>query len=226
MLDDLSTHILRNYGLAFDELVERGMILDSNGLVPFLTHKLTTLSWSADAKLSYLFGDYYTIEHYCEMLTRRDFCFIFSDGGLVQINYEIEESSIKKHRLSYIPCPYSFNSEDLEIYSLAELPTVYSGDELRRQFRLTTPIRFDFDADFADERHDYSHVTLNKESCRLPAYGPVSLGHFFRFILRYFYESEFTGLNDWDELQPRIYRRTLRHPPIHELHLDTAAKHY
>ena len=158
-------------------------------------------------------------------LDQRDFCFCFSDGGLVQIRYDIEDGAILSHRLCYFPCPFSFAPEDSEGIALSELPLLFSADELRFRIKLASPIRFDFNAELSDSRHAHSHLSLNKESCRLPAYGPVSLGHFLRFVLRYFYEAEFSSLNEWEELKPRLYQRTLSHPPPHELHLETTASY-
>lgn len=224
-MDHLASRILAEYNAATDELLERELLIDSRSLIPFETQQRTMLSWSGGAHLSYLYGEYSTLEHYRAMLNQRDFCLCFADGGLVQIRYDIEDKEIVSHRLCYFPCPFSFESEDLEGISLSDVPLLFSADELRTRFRLASPIRFDFDADIADERHAHSHVSLNKETCRLPAYGPVSLGHFFRFILRYFYEVEFANLNEWEDLTPQLYRRTLQHPPPHEFHLDTASSY-
>ena len=224
-MDQLAEQILRDYKWAMDELIERELLIDSNSLIPFVSHQRTVLSWSGDAHLSYLFDEYSNLDSYRAILDRRDFCFCFSDGGLVQIRYDIEDGSISSHRLCYFPCPFSFVPEDSEGIALAELPLLFNADELRFRIKLASPIRFDFDAELADDRHAHSHVSFNKESCRLPAYGPVSLGHFLRFVLRYFYETEFSALNEWEDLKPRLYRRTLPYPPPHELHLETAASY-
>ena len=205
-----------------DELIGRKLLMDCCTLVPFESRQGTVLSWSGGAHLSYLFAEYSTLEHYQAILDLRDFCFCFSDGGLVQIRYEIQDRAIIRHRLCYFPCPFSFTYEDSEGISLAELPYLFSAEELRTRLRLATPIRFDFDAEFTDGHHAHSHFSINKESCRVPAYGPVSLGHFLRFVLRYFYETEFVGLGEWDVLKPRFYQRTLCYPSPHELHLESA----
>lgn len=224
-MDQLATKILAEYRSATEELLDRGLLIDSGELIPFETQLRTMLSWSGGAHLSYLYGEFTTLDHYRAILKQRDFCFCFADGGVVQIRYDIEDKEISSHRLCYFPCPFSFDAEDLEGISLSDLPLVFNADELRSRLRLASPIRFDFDADIADARHAHSHVSINKETCRLPAYGPVSLGHFLRFILRYFYETEFENLSEWDDLAPLLYRRTLQHPPPHEFHLDTASSY-
>ena len=221
-MDQLASQILAEYSAATDEIIERELLIDSRSLIPFESQQRTMLSWSGGAHLCYLYGEYSTLEHYCAILEQRDFCLCFADGGLVQIRYDIKDRAIISHRLCYFPCPFSFDSEDSEGVSLSVLPLLFSANELRSRIKLASPIRFDFDAELSDERHARSHVSLNKETCRLPAYGPVSLGHFFRFILRYFYETEFSSLNEWERLRPRFFRRTLQHPPPHEFHLETA----
>jgi hypothetical protein len=110
-------------------------------------------------------------------------------------------------------------------FSLSELPALFAAEELRSRLKLTSPVRFDYDSEFSDERHAHSHVSFNKDTCRIPAYGPISLGHFIRFILRYFYETEFASLEGWEELRPQLFVRTLPHPPPHELHFDTAVSY-
>src|SRR5207245_2532733 len=79
-------------------------------------------------------------------------------------------------------------------------------------------------AEFFDEYHHYSHVTTIKKTCRVPAFGPLSVGHFLRFVLSYFYQSHFSNDESFDELQARSYSRTLSMPPGHELFFETSIK--
>jgi hypothetical protein len=225
-MDKMAVKILAEHKAIVDELLDRDLLIDSCALIPFETEERTMLSWSGGAHLSYLYGEYSTVKNYCDILTQRDFCLCFSDGGLIQIRYVIENEEIVSHRLCYFPCPFSFESEDLEGIALAEIPLLLNAEELRMRLRLASPIHFDFDSAMTDEKHAHAHVSMNKETCRLPAYGPISMGHFYRFVLRYFYEVEFADLNDWEDITPRLYRRTLQHPPPHEFHLDTASSYY
>jgi hypothetical protein len=222
-MDALASRLLREFQIALDELIERELLLDANPLSALETHSHTTLSWSSGAHLSYLFGEYQRIAQYQAILDGRDFSMCMFDGGLLQIRYDVADEQVIQHRLSYFPCPFTFTDDELEGFSLSELPLLFAADELRARVRLTTPVRFDYDAENSDERHAHSHMSFNKVTCRVPAYGPLSIGHFVRFVLRYFYEAEFTDLAAWEELQPRLYYRTLPYPPPHEFHLDTAA---
>lgn len=224
-MDKLASGIMLEYQQAIDDLNEEGLLIDLNYLVPQITQYKTILSWSNNANLSYLFSEYSQLDHYRAILENRDYSFCFADGGIVQIRYDISDKTIIGHRLSFFPCPYTFTSDETIDISLSELPLYFSAEELRSRLKLISPIRFDYDAELADERHSPAHFTINKDSCRVPAYGPVSLGHFIRFVLRYFYETEFASKDDWDELKPRLYLRTLHYPPPHELHIETAAEY-
>lgn len=221
-MDHLATEILYEYQYAVDELIEQGMLIDSNPLLPHTTRHCTILSWSNNAHLSYLFSEYSQLDHYVAILNNRDFSFCFADGGLIQIKFDIKHKEITGHRLSYFPCPFKFTAEELQEITLAELPLLFNAEELRKRLKLISPIRFDYDAVQNDDRHAHSHVTLNKDSCRVPAYGPVSFGHFMHFVLRYFYELEYYDFDCWEGIKPRFYTRTLPSPSPHELHFETS----
>lgn len=222
-MDKLAAQIINEYNEITDTLINKELLIDSNYLVPIVTREKTILSWSNGGHLSYLFGEYSSIDHYLAILNQRDFSFCFSDGALVQIRYDVIERSITGHRLCYFPCPFHFSPDERQDFSLSDIPVLFSADEIRSRFKLVSPIRFDFDENFSDERHSNSHVSINKNSFRLPAYGPISLGHFFRFILRYFYEDAFPCAVGLEDLRFRLYARTLPIPSPHEFHLETSS---
>jgi hypothetical protein len=202
-------------------LTEQQLLIDSNPLCLETHQGFELLSWNNKANLSYLFGEYSTLDHYLKIIENRDFVFLFADGGVIQLYYKLERDTVSKHRLCYYPCPYAFDPQDWEGISISEIPSLMSAEDLIQNIRLATPIRFDFDANFSDDKHAHSHVTLNKDTCRVPAYGPISLGHFSRFIIRYFYEGQIPDGEDGINLSPTIYKRTLG-TPIHEMHFDTS----
>ncbi|AYQ36685.1 hypothetical protein BLA9940_07002 [Burkholderia aenigmatica] len=214
--------ITEDYKLFVDALTEKELLIDSNPLAQYQVEGCDRISWSRAGNLAYLFTDYSSIEQYVQVLNNRDFNFCFIDGGLAQIDYTIKGDEVIKHRLCYIPCPFSYNPADWPDIPLSDIPSMMGPEDFLRNAKLASPIRFDFDSKFQDERHAYSHVTLNKQTCRIPAYGPVSLGHFFRFVIRYFYE-ETVEMGEWlADVRPRLYSRTLEHPSPHEIHIDSA----
>lgn len=214
--------ILDDFTLFLDELTERGLLIDGNPLIAFHFKNKTRLSWSTSANLAYLFTEHSSIEQYVEVLQRRDFSFCLFDGGLIQVDYTIEDDEVVAHRLCYIPCPFEYEPSQWLGIPLAEIPSMMSVGEFIKSARLSSPIRFDFDSEFSDEKHAHSHLTLNKQTCRIPAYGPISLGHFLRFILRYFYEPQFDAGNWLADVRPKLYTRTLPHPSPHEIHIESS----
>jgi hypothetical protein len=221
-MNSIVKRVLEEFQFFLDALTERELLIDCNSLVPRYSTEGTRISWSTTTGLSYLFTDYSTIEQYVEILNKRDFCLCFLDGGLIQIDYYIKDDEITFHRLCYVPCPFKYEASEWVDISLSDIPSMMNGSDLLRDTRLASPIRFDFDENVRDDKHAYSHVSINKQSCRIPAYGPISLGHFFRFVLRYFYEEHFDADMWWTELQPRLYSRTLEHPSPHEIYIESA----
>lgn len=210
---------------AYNVLAEIGAVIDSHGVViREVGRDHVTLSWDTRPALSYLFGSYCTVEQFRELLVRRDFNLCLSDGSCIQIYYEIAEAEIVRHRLAYYPCPVSFDREELAHFGLFDIIDDLAPAEASRRFKLVSPIRFDFDAEVLDDRHPYSHLTFLKDTCRLPVYGPVSVGHFLRFVLRYFHDEWLQAFLDGDLLVPQMWHRTLSVPNTLEMFLDTSVR--
>src|SRR5262249_4216472 len=143
----------------------------------------------------------------------------------IQMRYEIEGDEIVGHRLCYLPCPVAIEPEEITDFGLIDIIEVLTQKELTSRFKLVTPIRFDFDIQ-EDDVHAASHVTAGKNTCRIPAFGPLSVGHFMYFVLGYFYNDEFQTEDDFEFLEPRLHGRTLFNPPGHRLFVDTSVKPY
>ena len=230
-MNQFARQLLENYNDLMDCLIEEGLLIDSNPLEVQEYEVLedsgekirkTNLTWSGMSGLSYLMEEHASIEQYTEIVKRRDFNFCLYDGSLIQIHYQVSNDGIIKHRLCYVPCPFFYPTEEHIGLGLCDIPDLMNESDFRREIRLCSPIRFDFDAKFFDDKHSHSHVTLNRSTCRLPAYGPVSLGHFIRFIFRYFYEEKFEASSWWHDYSPRIYTKTLASPFPHEFHLQSS----
>lgn len=221
-MDSTVRRLLEDFHFFLEALAERGLLIDANNLVPRVSKSGTVVTWGSGANLSYLFSEYASIGQYVQMLENRDFCLCLSDGALIQIAYLVEEGEVQSHRLCYVPCPFEYNSAEWPGFTLSEIPAMMAASDFLYSARLASAVRFDFDANHSDGRHAHSHVTINKATCRIPAYGPISLGHFFRLILRYFYEEHF-DIDSWsDAPRPQLYARTLSHPSPHEIHIESA----
>lgn len=65
---------------------------------------------------------------------------------------------------------------------------------------LRSPMRFDYDPGAAGVDHPAGHLHVSHQQCRIPVFGPVSLGHFVRFVFRHFYPDDWRVhgfLRDW-----------------------------
>lgn len=218
----LAKEIIAEFNGFRDSLIERDLLIDSNDLHQFNSKDRTILSWEKNAKLSYLFENYSTIAQFQMIMEKRDFNFCMYDGGIFQIFYDLREGDIFRHRLCYVPCPFHYSSDFWEGYSLSEIPEIMGTADFIAAARLSSPVRFDFDSVMTDKKHAHSHFSFNSQSCRIPAYGPISLGHFFRFIMRYFYELDFDSHSCWEDLKPKKFKRTLDNFIPHEFHIDTS----
>jgi hypothetical protein len=228
---DLARKIQDEHQAFMDALIERSLLIDAN---PLEVHEYQaydsrgrptsemSLVWGGASGLSYLFSEHSSIEQYLEAIRRRDYNFCLADGSIIQIHYRLERDGVKYHRLCFQPCPYPYPFDGQEDLGLADIPDLMSPGELIRDVRLASPIRFDFDRHFSDEKHAHSHLTINRASCRVPAFGPVSLGHFMRFIFRYFFEAEFDEPGWWPEVNPKVFAKTLTYPAPHEFHLESS----
>lgn len=228
----LARKILEEHRAFTDVLAERGLIIDANSLdlheyqlVDEDTGKVshgTSLAWSGISGLSYLFSEFSSVEQYLEAVRRRDYNFCLADGSIIQIHYRLDEDEIKYHRLCFHPCPFPYPLEEQEGLGLIDIPELMNAGELIKELRLVSSIRFDFDGKFSDDKHAHSHLTINRSSCRVPAFGPISLGHFMRFVFRYFYETEFDVPGWWPEINPKVFAKTLAYPAPHEFHLESS----
>lgn len=225
--------LLEDYNALMNSLIESDLLIDANPLdvqeydvVEESGERIrkTNLTWAGASGLSYLLEEHASIEHYMEIVKRRDFNFCLYDGSLIQIHYQVANDAVVKHRLCFVPCPFAYPKEEQLGLGLSDIPELMSENDMRRDIRLCSPIRFDFDNNFQDDKHSHSHVTLNKSTCRLPAYGPVSLGHFIRFVFRYFHEERFEASNWWQDFSPRVYTKTLANPFPHEFHLQSSTE--
>lgn len=129
--------------------------------------------------------------HYKNLYTELDKARCFNikmlDGALIQLQFEVLNDEILKHRLAFFPTPH-FEPYETE-------PELYDVDELYAEILseavVAFPIRFDYDATddrHTDVHHPKSHLTLGQyQNCRIPVSAPLTPFDFVSFILRNFY---------------------------------------
>ena len=210
------------YGI--DLLVDRELVIDTNNVVVGEAAGRYTITWGPHARLAYLFGTYTSLNQYIALVLNRDYTALLVDGSALQIHYAVEGDEIISHRLCYFPCPFIVDPAEIDDYGLTEIPDLLSDKEFKSRLKLVTPIRFDFDLSLQDDIHYHSHVTAGKDSCRIPAFGPLSVGHFLYFVLGYFYQEHFPTDDAFEDLEPTLLGRTLNNPPGHRLFFDTAIR--
>lgn len=227
-MSKLSNNLNDTHRAFINNITELGLALDTNPLLKMeykiKENLINHLSWSHHTHLSYLFSEHFSIKQYIELLKKRDFTLLLRDGAAIQIEYKIEKNTVLKHRLCYFPSPINYQDIDLYEMSLEEYLQCLSAKELISEAKLVTPIRFDYDCNFQDDKHANSHLTLNKNSFRLPVYGPIDMAKFFKFIIRYFYEEYFFKIELWDGVVQYINTNTLSSPDMHEFYFNSAQK--
>jgi hypothetical protein len=219
-LGRLALHIKSEIEIITAVLAKAGLLRDSNSPVIKASYISTSVSWQSNPHLSYCFGSYGRIAHYCELLNKRDYNLLFVDGSIVQFFYYLEKDRVTKHMLCYYPCPYDFSPEEIEELGISDLPDIIGGDELLGRIKLVSPIRFDFDLKPRPKDHPFSHLSAIKDTCRIPAFGPISVGHFVRFVIRYFYAERFQEIVSRYEMKPIVYERLMDKENVHEFYIE------
>lgn len=118
---------------------------------------------------------------------------MLQDDALIQTSYDVRDDEVVAHRLCYYPCPFDLTEWDVGsaggVLDAVEMLTdsVADGNDDLQLVRFQGPVRFGFDIRDRRPVHECSHLHLASADCRLPVFGPVSAGQFFRFLLRSFY---------------------------------------
>jgi hypothetical protein len=158
----------------------------------------TNVRQSLDARR---FSEFGALDDYLTALRRGDFACVLLDGSLLQIAFAFRGDELVTHRLCFHPCPIDLSPQEIEGMPLDEMIELYLENDWRSRLRLRTPLRFDFDVSAAKIMHSASHLHLSGSHCRIPVFGPLSLGHFVRFVFRHFYPDLLPyhlDLKDWN----------------------------
>lgn len=170
---------------------------------------LVTWSGTASAAPFVPDTDFATISEYRRLLREGQFSCMLFDGSLLQLSFSFINDELTKHRMVYFPCPLALSQDELsaanelgflDLFDLMLTDAVPAADEDEGEseregeredrsdkLRLRSPLRFDYDRDAAGEGHPGCHLHIAEESVRWAAFGPLSLGHFVRFVFRHFY---------------------------------------
>lgn len=171
------------------ELIGKGLADDQNfPMVRQTSEQLWEVSFSGAEHVSIAMSDIDYKIIYDELVEKRSFSVKLIDGGLVQLMYRFENSTLVKHRLTYYPSP--------SLRPFHDDPESYMRDEIFLEIVsrriIPFPLRFDFDIEAAkDILHPCCHLTLGDvKGCRIPVGAPLTPRQFIEFVVRNFYQTE------------------------------------
>lgn len=202
-------------------LLEEGLAIDSNSAIIRESGNDLILTWAnaPDRLFDALVGKFASITEYRNLIENRHYHCMLFDGSIIQFGYLFTNNILSKHRNCYYPCPLIITSSDIEaiqsghdFVTLFDLLLTQEIDTLRagisksefsneqNLLRFSTPFRFDYDPSSQTDTHPASHLHVLNEECRWPVFGPISVGHFVRFVFRHFYPkvwSQYDVLRNW-----------------------------
>ena len=130
-----------------------------------------------------------TIEEYRGWIEHSGYAAVLLDGAILQISFDFSGDELVGHRLLYFPCPFDFDRSLLmgTDLSMVEIIDLYADPVSPGEFRLRSPVRFDYTKAEISPDHPPSHMTFQWRRVRVPVSAPLSLGHFVHFVFKYFY---------------------------------------
>lgn len=165
-----------------------------------------------------------TVAEYRDFMDAQTYSAVLYDGAIVQISYDFSGNDLVGHRLCYYPCPFDMDPELIRTEPLSDLIDVYRENN-ETTTNLRSPCRFDYDEQNNGTDHPTVHMHMIRANCRWAVSGPLSMGHFIRFIFQHFYPeiwSVHAFLRKWP--QERAGRRTIGRLEGLDLHV-TCGQH-
>lgn len=127
---------------------------------------------------------HHSLHQYLTWVKSGAYSALLFDGSLLQFDYHVGNRQIVKHRLAFIPAPYSM---DLDLLAsgeaLMDIVDLYQDADIV----LKSPVRFDYDPASSAPGHPAAHLTINSSSCRVPCIAPVHPLRFVDFVFRNFF---------------------------------------
>lgn len=226
--ETLANTIREDIENALDFFMENELVLSRKVTIQQQIERDTySVAWNKHPALSYLlksskqFSGTTPISHFREILNRGDYNALLADGSIIQLAYIIKNEEVVWHRLCFFPCPLAFDEEDIADFSISDIYDVLGSDELLSRTKMVTPIRFDYNQYLSDKIHSPCHLTIEKNSCRLPVFGPLSVGHFINFVAKHFYTDDLDLARANPPIVPFFWKRSFVQSHTHQLFLET-----
>ncbi len=178
----------------FSLLANKGFANITNMTLAKKERNKTIITWSTGFNSLYSLKEkpFASIDEYRYYLRNNMLNAILFDGSLVQVSYVFENDELVWHRLCFYPCPFELDPDLLRELPYDDVVDIYATE--LDEFRLRSPIRFDYEPKNAKDGHSSTHVHLNVEDCRCPVVAPIGIWDFISFITFNFYNSV------WDEI--------------------------
>jgi hypothetical protein len=140
---------------------------------------------------------------YEDLISDRQFTFLFTDGSALQIYYQYDDVSLKKIRLAYYPVPKTvfIEPEEVDTYynetynEILEAHYMLLHDLMGQGVSVsnTTHVRFDYDRDMTS--HSVNHFQVDGiQELRIPFKHIITPFHFVDFLVRSMYPAEYIEL--------------------------------
>lgn len=155
-----------------------------------LSNTLSSLIWSReDPDASLIIDDPARIMDYIALIERKEYSYLMHDGSIIQISYTYDAGEIASHRLLYYPCPFQIDISILNEFgaTISDLIREVYLDDLQGSVSLVSPIRFDYAPEAVADFHPASHITVNRQTCRIPVRSPMRFDQFMGFVIENFY---------------------------------------
>ncbi len=202
----------------------------------------TSITWAGapHSLFTILGGEFASIQEYRYLIQNRYFNGLLYDGSILQICCLFEGEILIKHRYWYYPSPILFSEIDEQKFKTSDDVLLYfdtyledEADQLNNclsdldfsgykgALRASSPIRFDYDINIKKKGHPNSHLTTINRECRIPVYGPISIGHFIRFIFKNFYKKVWDRFPEFQKWNLSFGNRTVDVLDTYDLFIES-----
>ena len=147
------------------DLIRHGLAISGGTTVLKRTGDHQIIRWSGGDSLgirAFPSPGFGTLSQYRRLVRSGDYSCLLADGAVLQLSYIFRRDEVIKHRLAYVPSPYSSSTLDeadeggtdietlvglaLEAEAEAFSEETFPAQKLDIGLRLGTPLRFDFDS--------------------------------------------------------------------------------
>lgn len=177
------------------------------------------VSWKSATGGALSLFNIHRIQAYRSWVAEGSYSAVLYDGALLQMSFEVVGNQVIRHRLAYVPTPLELDSAWLRSDPFLEVFDTHLAAAEHNDFCLRGSVRFDFDLEAAAVEHPAAHLTFGGDGVRIPLIGPVSVGHFARFVFHNFYPQLWEAHTFLRTLRQRRGERTISLPEQERIHL-------